>query len=127
MYCFHLTIESLSTDVREPRTATGSRIFSFLERFGAIAFVTSSHRRPTKAFPVRCEEQKCAKKGNIRLPVAVRGSQASVLKVPNIAGFRLLLHLPPHSKHRRFLHPSVYQSTPGSFRQHRLREAGARG
>ena len=57
--------------------ATGNRIFSFLERFDAITFVTSSHRRPTRAFIVRCEEQKRAKKGNIRLPVAVRGSVAN--------------------------------------------------
>ena len=52
--------------------------FSFLERFDAITFVTSSHRRPTRVFPVRCEEQKRAKRGNIRLPVAVRGSRTSV-------------------------------------------------
>ena len=68
---------SLSTDDREPRTATGSRMFSFLERFEAITFVTSSHRRPTRTFPIRFEEQKRANKGNIRLPVTVRGSRSS--------------------------------------------------
>ena len=80
---------SLSTDVREPRTSTGSRIVSFLERLDVITFVTSSHRRLTRAFPIRCEEQKRAKKGNIRLPVAVRGSRTSVLKLPG-AGARLI-------------------------------------
>ena len=72
-----------------PRTATGSRIFFFSQRFDAITFVTSSHRRPTRAFPIRCEEQKCAEKENIRLPVAVRGSRTSVLKLP-IGGRRAL-------------------------------------
>ena len=78
----YYSVGSLSTDVREPRTATG-RISSFLEPFGAISFVASNHRRPTRAFAVRCEEQKRAKKGNIRLPVAVRGSRTCVLKLPN--------------------------------------------
>ena len=53
---------SLNTDVREPRTATRSRFFSFLERFDAITFETSSHRGPTRAFLVGCEEQKRARK-----------------------------------------------------------------
>ena len=55
--------------------------FFILERFDAIRFVTSSHRRPTRAFTVRYEEQKRAKKGNIRLSVAVRGSRTPVLKL----------------------------------------------
>ena len=35
------------------------------------------------AFPVRGKEQNHAKKGNIQLPVAVRGLRTSVLKLPN--------------------------------------------
>ena len=53
---------SLSTDAHDPQTVTGSQFFSFLEHFDAITFVTSSHRHPTRAFPIRYEEQKCAKK-----------------------------------------------------------------
>ena len=79
------------TDVREPRTATGSRFFPYLERFDAITFVTSSHGRPTRNFFVRCEEQKRAKKGNIRLPVAVRGSRTSVLKFRRTPTIHLLI------------------------------------
>ena len=55
--------------------------FSFLERFDAITFVTLSHRRPTRAFFVFLEEQKRAKKSNIRLPVALSRSRTSVLKL----------------------------------------------
>ena len=36
----------------------------------------------TRAFPVCGKEQNHAKKGNIRLSVAIRGSQMSVLKLP---------------------------------------------
>ena len=54
-------------------------------------FVTSSHRRQKRAFPVFCEEQTRAKKGTIRLPVAICGSQMSVLKLPIFSvGPRLL-------------------------------------
>ena len=80
-------VRSLSTDVREPRTATGRRM---LERFDAITFVMASKpslstfaitlHQSTIAFPVLCEEQKRAKK--VTFPVAVRGSRTSVLKLP---------------------------------------------
>ena len=73
--------------VREPRTATGSWIFSILEHLDAITFVTSNHRRPSRAFPVRYEEQKRIRKGKIRLPVAARGSQTSAELTPT-AGAR---------------------------------------
>ena len=56
------------------RKATRSQIFSFLKCSDAIMFVTSSHRGPTRAFFIHCEEQKCARRGNFRLPVAIRGS-----------------------------------------------------
>ena len=70
---------TLSTDVFEPRTSTGSCIFPSLERFDAIAFVTSNRRHKKKSFPVRGKKQNHAKKENIRLPVAIRGSKTSVL------------------------------------------------
>ena len=44
----------------------------------------------TRAFHICGKEQNLVKKGNIRLPVAVRGSRTSVLKFPTVA----LLHLP---------------------------------
>ena len=52
--------------------------------------LTSSHHRicnvkphsSTRAFPVHGKEQNHAKKGNISLPVAVRRSRTSVLKLP---------------------------------------------
>ena len=82
---------NLSTDVFEPRTSTGSCIFPSLERFDAIAFVTSNSRHKNKSFPVHDNEQNHAKKENIRLPVAVRGSKTSVLKFPLFFPTRVLL------------------------------------
>ena len=76
-------VGTLSTDVFEPRTSTGSCIFPSLERFDAIAFVTSNRRHKKKSLPVRGKKQNHAKKENIRLPVAVRGSKTSVLKFPS--------------------------------------------
>ena len=76
-------IGNLSTDVFEPRTSTGSWIFPSLERFDAIAFVMSNRKHKNKSFAVHGKEQNHAKKENIRLPVAVRGSKTSVLKFPN--------------------------------------------
>ena len=70
------------SDVFEPRTSTGRCIFHSLGRFDAIAFVTSNRRHKNKSFPVHGKEQNHAKKENIRLPVAVRGSKTSVLKFP---------------------------------------------
>ena len=76
------TIGNLSTDVFEPRTSTGSWIFPSLERFDAIGFVMSNRKHKNKSFAVHGNEQNHAKKENIRLPVAVRGSKTSVLKFP---------------------------------------------
>ena len=76
--------ENLSTDVFEPRTSTGSWICPSLERFDAIAFVMSNRKHKNKSFAVHGKEQNHAKKENIRLPVAVRGSKTSVLKFPII-------------------------------------------
>ena len=73
-------IGNLSTDVFEPRTSTGSCIFHSLEHFNTIAFETSNRRHKIKSFPVHGKEQNHAKKENIRLPVAVRGSKTSMLK-----------------------------------------------
>ena len=79
-----ITLGNLSTDVFEPRTSTGSWIFPSLERFDAIAFVMSNRKHKNKSFAVHGKEQNHAKKENIRLPVAVRGSKTSVLKFPII-------------------------------------------
>ena len=94
-------LENLSTDVFEPRTSTGSCIFHSLERFDAIAFITSNRRHENKSFPVHGKEQNHAKKENIRLPVAVGGSKTSVLKFPimyldanNLYGWAMSQYLP---------------------------------
>ena len=72
----------LSTDVREPQTATGSRMFSFLARF-------CSSQRTGKALVGRLwfdvtnvMTSKSSKKEKIRLPVTVRRLRTSVLKLP---------------------------------------------
>ena len=81
-----MLLGNLSTDVFEPRTSTGSCIFHSLERFDAIAFITSNRRHENKSFPIHGKEQNHAKKENIRLPVAVRGSKTSVLKFKRDTG-----------------------------------------
>ena len=63
-------------------------MFPFLERFHAIAFVTSSHSH------VRGKEQNHAKKGNILFAVAVHGSRTSVLKLPMILSMLLKCQSP---------------------------------
>ena len=75
-------IGSLSTDVREPRTATRSQVFPFLARF-------CSSQRIGKALVGRLwldvtnvMVSKDSKKEKLRLPVAVRGSRTSVHKLP---------------------------------------------
>ena len=77
---------NLATDVSEPRTSTGSCIFPSLEHFNVIAFLTSNHRHKNKSFLVHGKEQNHTIKGNIRLPVAIHGSQTSVLKFPIVSG-----------------------------------------
>ena len=77
-------IGNLTKDVFEPRTATGNIIFPFLERFHAIAFVTSSHSHQQGLFLSVVRSKTTPKKGNSLLPFAVRDSRTSVLKLPNI-------------------------------------------
>ena len=61
--------------------ATGSQFFPFLEHFDAIAFVNKCQATDVQQelFP-SIVKSKNAKKGNIQLLVAIRGSQTSVLK-----------------------------------------------
>ena len=78
-----LTLGNLSTDVFEPRTATGNRTFSFL------AWFCSSPWRGKLLFlclrfdVTNAMASKRSKEGKIQLPVDVRGSKTSVLKFPN--------------------------------------------
>ena len=68
---------SLSTDVGEPRTATGSRMFLFLARF-------CSSQRTAKLLlvtNVRDGVKTLHKGKQFLLPVTVRGSRTSVLKL----------------------------------------------
>ena len=69
----HIWKHSRTIGVFELRTSTGSCTFPSLERFKAIAFVTSNHRHKNKSFLDKTE--------NILLPVAVRGSKTSVLNI----------------------------------------------
>ena len=76
-----LSIESLSTDVREPRTVTGSQMFPLacfcsLQRTGK-ALVGRLWLDVTNVMSKRSKKEK------IRLPVTVHGSRTSVLKLRN--------------------------------------------
>ena len=74
--------ESLSTDFREPRMATASRIFH------CLAWFCSSLRKGSCRLlwldVTNAMSSKRSKKGRIQLPASVRGSKMSVLKFPNM-------------------------------------------
>ena len=73
--------------------------FSLFGAFTRHRVCTFKPQSSTRAFPVRGKEQNHAKKGNIRLPVAVCGSRTSVLKLPN---FKV------KAEARVSIHPVVY-------------------
>ena len=77
-----IILGSLSTDVREPRTATGSQMFPC---FGTFLLVTKDEKIVGRLWldVTNALASKRSKKEKIRLPVAVRGSRMSVLKLPN--------------------------------------------
>ena len=79
------TIRSLhvSTDVCEPRTATGSRMFPFLARFCFLSMTGKALVGRLWLDVTNVMASKRSKKETNRLPVAVRGSRTSVLKLPN--------------------------------------------
>ena len=77
---FRIILVSLSTDVLEPRTSTGSRIFSSLGCVIHFLSVTSTYKRKNEGFATHLSSRECVKNNNSCLPVAVRGSKTSVLK-----------------------------------------------
>ena len=75
-------IGNFSTDVREPRTATESRIFPF---FGVVLLLTMDSFYWWLWLDVtNAMACKRPKKGKTQFPVDVHGSETSVLKLPNI-------------------------------------------
>ena len=79
-----LTLGSLSSNVFERRTSTGSGFFSFFDGgfaqiFSQIASITVKKLRNTNFISSRH-----VKRENTSLPVDVRRSKASLLKLPNI-------------------------------------------
>ena len=62
--------------------------FSLFGAFSRHRVCNVKPQSSTRAFPDRGKEQNHAKKGNIRLPVAVRDSRTSVLKLPIIQTVR---------------------------------------
>ena len=78
-----LLLGSLSNNVFERRTSTGSSLFSFFDGgfaqiFGQIASITVKKLRKTNFISSRH-----VKRENTSLPVDVRGSKTSLLKLPN--------------------------------------------
>ena len=78
------SIESLSTGVFEPRTVAGNGTFSSVALIVSFLFINSSCKCYNESFLTYIWTLKFAKTLNIRLPVAVRGSKTSVLKLSNI-------------------------------------------
>ena len=58
--------------------------FSLFGGFSRYRICNDKPQSSRRAFPVRGKEQNHTKKGNFRLPVAVRESRTSVLKLPII-------------------------------------------
>ena len=80
-----LTLGSLSSNVFERRTSTGSGLFSFFDGgfaqiFSQIASITVKKRRNTNLISSRH-----VKRENTSLPVDVRRSKTSLLKLPILA------------------------------------------
>ena len=80
-------IGSLSTDVRRPRTATGSWLFFLLDCFCYLSWTGKFLFWYLVTCHYRCDGVKARQKKKDQLPVAVRGSRTSVLKLPNIARY----------------------------------------
>ena len=78
-----LSIGNLSTDVFEPRTATGSRKFSFLAWFCSLSWTGKLLFLCLRFDVTNVMASKRSKEGKILLPVDVHGSKTSVLKFPN--------------------------------------------
>ena len=83
------TIGSLSNNVFERRTSTGSGLFSFFDggfaqNFSQIASITVKKLRNTNFISSRH-----VKRENTSLPVEVRRSKTSLLKLPNDQGIEV--------------------------------------
>ena len=81
---FYNTLGSLSNNVFERRTSTGSGLFSFFDGgfaqiFSQIASITVKKLRNTNFISSRH-----VKRENTSLPVDVRRSKTSLLKLPNV-------------------------------------------
>ena len=79
---YHLLLGSLSNNVLERRTSTGSGLFSFFDSgfaqiFSQIASITVKKLRNTNFISSRH-----VKRENTSLPVDVRRSKTSLLKLP---------------------------------------------
>ena len=89
-------IGSLSSDVFEQRTSTGSEPFSLLVRLYATVFILPSVLILIETIcPKICSKSrlKCAKSP---FPVDVRRSKTSLLKLPNV----IFLYRPSKNKHK---------------------------
>ena len=84
LYCQDLgpILESLSTDVFEPRTPTRSRLFFSFECVIDFLSLTSTYKRKNEGFPTHLSSWECVKNNNGCLPDVVRGSKTSLLKLP---------------------------------------------
>ena len=69
-----MTLESLSTGIFEPRTAAGNGTFSSAALIASFLFINSSCKCYNESYPTYFWSLKFAKTLNIRLPVAIRGS-----------------------------------------------------
>ena len=83
-------IGSLSRDVFERRTSTGSELFSLLVCLDANKFVLLSFFSPLKTIYSRVSTKPLPNDAKSSLPVDVRRSKTLLLKLPNICFHRLV-------------------------------------
>ena len=80
----HAVIGSLSRDVFERRTSTGSELFSLLVCLDANKFVLLSFFSPLKTIYSRVSTKPLPNDAKSSLPVDVRRSKTLLLKLPNV-------------------------------------------
>ena len=79
-----IIIGSLSKDVFERRTSTGSEVFSFTVRLDANKFVLVTFFSLTKTIYLRVLTKPLPNDAKSPLPVDVRRAKTLLLKLPNI-------------------------------------------
>ena len=113
LFC-HALIGSLSTHVFEPRTATGSELFSLVTCFHRATFTLLSIFSPLEMISTKIWETPLSWHVKCSLPVAVRVSKTRVLKLPNTCS--------RHRQTQRWRYFGVFDDLEESWNKKRKRK-----